>query len=192
MYDLLFSTPWWLPTLICGVGIVLFIVANNRQETRLRSAGMIIFAFGILLCVVSYLVETDKEKVERHTHEFISAIIASDWPKVQSLLDPQVEFLKLRGPDQLVPAIRAAQEHIKVTSAHITSTHIDESPGDITENIGVLSIQEATLQQGAITGWRLDWAPTPDDKDWKLLQIKSLGGQQISADDVESQVPGAR
>jgi hypothetical protein len=192
MYDLIFSTPWWLPTLICGVGIAVFITANNRQETRLRTAGIVIFSLGILLCIVSYLVETDKEKVERHTHEFISAIIASDWPKVQSLLDPQVEFLKLRGPDQLVAAIRAAQEHIKVTSAHITSTHIDESPSDITENIGVLSIQEATLAQGTVTGWRLDWAPTPDGKDWKLLQIKSLGGPQTSELDIESQVPGAR
>jgi hypothetical protein len=192
MYDLIFSTPWWLPTLICGVGIALFITANNRQETRIRTGGIVIFFLGILLGIVSYLVETDKEKVERHTHEFIAAIIASDWPKVQSLLDPQVEFLKLRGPDQLVPAIRAAQEHVHVTSAHITSMKLDESPNDITENIGVLSIQEATLQQGAITGWRLDWAPTPDGKDWKLIQIRSLGGQQISESDVESQVPGAK
>ena len=109
---------------------------------------------------------------------------------MQSLLDPQVEFLKLRGPDQLVAAIRAAQERVKVTSAHITSTKIDESPGDITETIGVLSIQEATLAQGTVTGWRLEWAPTPDGKDWRLIQIKSLGGPQISEGDVESQVPG--
>lgn len=192
MTDLLFATPWWLLTMICGLGIAFFVIANNRQETGLRTAGLVIFLLGIGLGIVSYSVETDKEKVERHTHELISAIVASNWPTVQSLLDPQVNFLKLHGSKELMTAVRAAQENVHVTSAHIATTHIDQSPGDITEKIDVYSVQEATLDRGALSGWELDWVPTPDGKDWRLIEIKIMGGPQISPDEIESRVPGVR
>jgi hypothetical protein len=191
MYDLLFSTPWWLPTLILALGIALFIAANNRQATALRNVALAVLAIGIILPIVSYLVETNKEKVDRHTHELVAEIVSSNWPVVQSLLDPQISFAHLHGPSQIVQALQAAQQNVHVTSAHIAQTRIDASPDVISENIEVYTVQELTLDRPILTGWRLDWAPTADNKDWKLIKVEPLGSSQIRAEDVTSHIPGA-
>jgi hypothetical protein len=192
MYDLLFSTPWWLPTLFCGLGIGLFVIANNRQETRLRNVSVGIFLFGIAIALVSYLVETPKEKVERHTRELIASVVSQDWPKIQSLLDPQIVFAGLHGPAEVTHAMQLAQQDVHVTSAHITSMKLDVSPGDISNSINVLTFQQATLDRPIVSGWRLDWAPTPNNKDWKLIRVECLGAGQITAAQIESHIPGTR
>jgi hypothetical protein len=192
MYDLIFSTPWWLPTFICGVGIVLFITGNNRQETRLRNAGTAIFLIGIALALISYLVETPKEKVERHTHELIARVVAEKWSAIQSLLDPRITFARLHGPSELTHAMELAQEQVHVTSAHITSMRVNVLPGQISDTIDVLSFQQATLDRPIVSGWRLAWVPTTSNKDWKLIQIECLGAGQITAEQIESRIPGAR
>lgn len=192
MTDLLFSTPWWLPTLICGIGIVLFITANNRQETRLRNSAIGIFVLGLLVALVSYYVETPKEKVDRHTHELVTAVVADNWKMARSLLDPQITFARLHGPDQIIAAMQAAQNQVQVKSAHIMSMRTDASPNDISVNIDVLTNQEATMDRPIMSGWRLDWVPTPDRRDWKLALIECLGSGQITADQIESHIPGVK
>ena len=59
MTELLFHTPWWLPTLLIGAGVILFWTGNQRQETRVRLAGMLLVLAAAVLCTVSYLVDTD-------------------------------------------------------------------------------------------------------------------------------------
>ena len=60
--DYLFHTPWWLPASIAVTGAVLFYVANNRQEVKLRTAGLVVVCVAVLLALVSYFVDTDLEK----------------------------------------------------------------------------------------------------------------------------------
>lgn len=192
MYDLIFSTPWWLLILICGIGVVVFITGNNRQENKLRNAGVGIFFLGIILTAVGYLVETDKDKVKRHTRELVSAIVHSNWPVVESMLDPQITFARLHGSSEIMHSLELAQQTVHVTNAHIANTRVDQSPGVISEDIEVYTVQDATLDRPILSTWRLDWEPTPDDKDWRLTKVVCVGAGQIKADEIEAHIPGAR
>src|SRR2546428_12009870 len=39
MANLFFDAPWWLPTILAGLGIFLFWTGNLRQESKVRNAG---------------------------------------------------------------------------------------------------------------------------------------------------------
>src|SRR6266581_9667179 len=49
----IYETPWWLPTGIALLGVILFVTGNNRLEKRLRIAGIIVIAFAVILALVS-------------------------------------------------------------------------------------------------------------------------------------------
>ncbi|HMB95955.1 MAG TPA: hypothetical protein VKK61_07955, partial [Tepidisphaeraceae bacterium] len=59
----LFETPWWLPTSFIVVGIVVFLAGNRRQEKNVMRSGIVIALLGVTIALVSWLVETDTEKV---------------------------------------------------------------------------------------------------------------------------------
>ena len=87
MTDLLFQTPWWLPTLIAVAGVVLFVTGNARTETRVRTAGLVVICLAILLAVVSYFVDTPRETAQKQSRELCYAFERADWPKMTSILD---------------------------------------------------------------------------------------------------------
>ena len=45
----IYETPWWLPSGIALLGIILFITGNNRLEKRLRLAGILVVALAVIL-----------------------------------------------------------------------------------------------------------------------------------------------
>src|SRR5271155_213070 len=92
MTDLLFDQPWWLPTSIIILGIALFISGNRRQLIRLRNAGAALVIAAVVLMLISFFVETDKEKCLRQTHELVDSVVAADWKKFSSLLDSRVSL----------------------------------------------------------------------------------------------------
>jgi hypothetical protein len=87
MTDLIFQTPWWLPTLIAVAGVILFVTGNARTETRVRTAGLGVIGLAVLLAVVSYLVDTPRETAEKRSRELCYAFEKADWPKMTSILD---------------------------------------------------------------------------------------------------------
>src|SRR5437868_997147 len=87
MTNLLFDTPWWLPTLLAGVGIVLFWNGNRRQETRLRNIGMALMGAAVLVCAISYLVDTDLEKCVKQSKQLAHDVEKQDWAGMKSMLD---------------------------------------------------------------------------------------------------------
>src|SRR4051812_33750736 len=78
MRDLLFDTPWWLLTPIGVTGIALLMAGNSRQDRTLIRSGLGVILLGIALAVVSYLVDTPREKVVKGTHALIDAAVARD------------------------------------------------------------------------------------------------------------------
>src|SRR5215213_6103461 len=88
MTDLLFDTPWWLPLLVAGVGVVLFVTGNRRVENKVRYAGLAVVALAGVLVAVSYLVDTPVETAERKTNEFVKAFNRQDWKAWEDILAP--------------------------------------------------------------------------------------------------------
>jgi hypothetical protein len=86
--DLLFDTPWWLLTLIGVSGVALFMSGNSRQNKQLLRGGVGVILLGVLLAVVSYLVDTPREKAIKGTHALVAAAVARDGQTLGSYLHP--------------------------------------------------------------------------------------------------------
>src|SRR6476646_3624043 len=92
MSDLLFDVPWWLPSLLGIIGISLAISGNRRQNERTRAWGLGVIALAVSWALLSYLVDTDKEKCQKLTRQFVQSVVAQDWTTFDNSLDPNVSF----------------------------------------------------------------------------------------------------
>src|SRR5262252_9147211 len=90
MTDLLFDTPWWLPTILAGLGIYLFWSGNRRQESKVRNAGLLMLAATAGVLALSYFVDTPKETAIKRTKTMVRSIEARDWPTLRKTIDPGV------------------------------------------------------------------------------------------------------
>jgi hypothetical protein len=177
MTDLLFSTPWWLPTAIIVAGVFVFVTANARQISGARNvgAGLVLLAFVLML--VSYLVETDKERVVRQSRELVKSVEQRDWPKMRSLLDPQVSLAIVGASiyndrEQLVQGAQHSVDQHGLKSVVITSLDAERAQSVITVDIDVLSEQDATMGRPVPSSWQFDWEKR--GKDWVLDKITCL------------------
>src|SRR5688572_16280892 len=128
MTDLLFDTPWWLPALIAGVGIVVFVTGNKRVENRVRYAGLGILLLAVALVVVSYLVETPNEVAERRSRELVHAFEQRDWAAMTSILDPGAivtvpNATVYKNRDDIIANAKLAHERYHFKSVNVLSAH---------------------------------------------------------------------
>src|SRR5512142_2223165 len=92
MSQLLFEAPWWLWALPGAAGIFLLLVGNTRQNRQLLRAGAALLVLAVALFLVSWLVDTPREKSIKQTRALIKQIQAGDWTAVQKLLAPRVKL----------------------------------------------------------------------------------------------------
>src|SRR4051812_3791222 len=127
MNQLLFDTPWWLLALLIGAGAVLFWNGNRRQESRVRSAGLALLGVAILLGVLSYFVDTPRERAVKESKQFARAIEARDWPSARKILDPNCTLSVLGSVqlydsrEQIIEAAKKAVERYGVSNMRILS-----------------------------------------------------------------------
>jgi hypothetical protein len=185
MSDLLFASPWWVPTCIIGIGILFFISGNKRQQPRARNTGIVIMLLAVALIALNYFVETDKEKVARHTRELVSAVQDANWDKVKSLLSPQVTLGTIKtsiypNRDALLKGAADCAEQYQLKSAHITSLEVRQVQTQITVDLTVWTVQDITLGRPLPSSWQLVWGQTGND--WSLFQITclSIGNENIN------------
>jgi hypothetical protein len=187
MSDLLFASPWWVPTCIFGIAIVLFISGNKRQQPRVRNAAIAVALLGVLLIALNYFVETDKEKVLRHTRELVTAVQDRDWNKMKSLLSPQVSLGTPKGTvysnrDVLLKGATDSVEQYQLKSASITSLDVEQTQTVITATLNVWTVQDATYGRPLPSGWQLVWEQTGND--WTLSQITCVSIANESVDNL--------
>lgn len=186
MTNLLFATPWWLPTAIIVAGMVVFVSGSARQITGARNAGLGLLLLAILLIAVSYFVETDRERVTRQTWELIKAVEARDWTALKSHLDARVNMAAIAGipiygnRDALVQGAQSAVERYGLKSVAITSLDSRQDASDITVSADVFSIQEATMGRPVPSSWQFEWSKSGDE--WMLFRMTCLkiGDQNVS------------
>jgi hypothetical protein len=176
MADLLFDTPWWLPTLIAIVGGWMLFDGNKRGADALRNAGAAVVLAALLLVAVSYFVSTDKETVLDRTSALISSIEKQDWATFESLLDEKTSMAGYAGRAQLVAGAKASSAKFGLKKAYVTSKSARQDDTLITVTISAMSEQDLPpypLQ----SQWELDWQQRGDR--WLLYRITplSVGGQ---------------
>ena len=191
---LLFETPWWLPTVVVVIGAVVFYTANKRGEARLRRAGVIIAALGVGLALVSYFVDTDRERAVKRTRQLVTSFEDKDWATMRSLLHPKasvgianVPITLYNDREQIVARAQDAADRYGFRSVNITSLDARQDQTIITVSLSVISVQEQTGGRPITSTWEFDWLESADG--WSLYKIRAIqvGGQQ--GDRIEPMFP---
>lgn len=176
MTDLLFDTPWWLPLLVAGVGVILFVTGNKRVENKVRYTGLAVIGLAGVLVAVSYLVDTPTETAERKTNEFVKAFNAQDWQAFGSVLesDTVVSLHSLplyTGRDDIVEAGKNAYTRYGFKSTNALMSSAERADTVITVTITILT-QEGTMGRTFNSDWAFEWQQSADG--WTLVEIRCL------------------
>ncbi|HZL36211.1 MAG TPA: DUF4440 domain-containing protein [Tepidisphaeraceae bacterium] len=193
MNDLLFSVHWYLPTLLAVVGIGLFVSGNRRQLPRPRNLGAALIVLALAWAMLSYFVDTDKEKVERGTRQLVADVVNGKWDQFQAALTPTVVFTVPNGVSPTGAAVvtslaRSGAETIKLESAHVQNLEIVQTGTLISVRCDVLSLQ--TLAGPQTTRWQFDWERT--NEGWKVREIRPLAGAGLPMDELLRHLPMPR
>jgi hypothetical protein len=178
MTDLLFDTPWWLPTLIAVVGGWMLIDGNKRGNDRFRNAGAAVFLVAVLLAVVSYFVDTDKETVLKRTRALVDAVEQKDWQRFESLLDEGTSLAgRYSGKQEMVEGAKRSSVLIGLKKAYVRSTEARQTGTLITVTMNALSEQDMPPYPMQ-SKWELDWQQRGDR--WLLDRVTL---QNVSGED---------
>src|SRR5437762_727944 len=170
--DLISETPWWLPTSLALLGVVLFVTGNNRQDKNLRFAGVSAIALAFLLALVSYLLESDREVCVRQSRELAAAVDKRDWAAMDALLSPDVSFMSWRGHRELVEGTKWAADHFELKGLRLSGLEANQTGRTI--NVGFQAGANFRDAPVTITNWKVQWEKTGDH--WLLTNIDFLGG----------------
>ncbi len=193
MANLLFATPWWLPTLLIGVGAVLFWNGNRRQESRVRNAGLLFVAVAVVLVTVSYLVDTDLEKATKQTKQLVRDVEERNWSDFKSILDPLASLQVFNAGaiynsrDEIVAGGQRAVDRYGVKNVRILSTTSEQNDTLITITMTIYSEHEATMGHPITSTWQFEWQQTGDN--WALSRIINVKIGNLSANQAGSQFP---
>jgi hypothetical protein len=192
MSDLLFDAPYWLPTLIALVGVVVFIDGNRRAKPLVRNAGIAIFLLSIVLLTLKRVVNTDSKTVTRQSHELIDSVVHQKWDAVSNLLEPNA-VLTLQGVGtwyrsgaQIVDAAKSATSTYPLDSTAIESLKLDQAGTEITATLTLLS---AVAGQPVPSSWQLVWVKDGDN--WRVSEIDALQLGDRTGPDMGRDLPQA-
>ena len=170
----IYETPWWLPTGIALLGAILFITGNNRVEKRLRLAGILVIALAVILAVVSYFLESPREKVIKRTYALVESVEKRDWDRMGTYLHPNVAVSVFNGRDAVVTGTRRAAEYSELRQARVMSLDATELPDQIRVTVRV----NGQTRDGSLpTDWTLEWEET--EAGWVVRNITPEGGPGI-------------
>src|SRR4051794_35028905 len=180
----IYETPWWLPTGIALLGVILFVTGNNRLEKRLRLAGIVVIALAVVLAVVSFLLDSDRERVVKRTHGLVESVEARDWNRMGTYLHPNVAIVTFTGRDAVVAATRNAAEYSDLRQVRVVSLDATELPD---ETIRATLRVNTNLRDGTgLTDWVLEWEKT--DAGGVVRNITPEGGPGITGGMLEDAI----
>jgi hypothetical protein len=193
MTDLLFDVPWWIPTVLVVVGVALAVSGNRRQINNTRNGGLAMIGLAIGWSVMSYLVDTPKEKCQRQTRQFVQSVVDRDWLTFAGLLAPDVEFQfkgspwQIEGRDTLESDVKQDVESIGLKSVHISNMQTVQDDRAITVTIAVWSTQTETMERPLDSDWEMEWRWS--GQHWLLHDIRAVQVANLSADQIRASVP---
>jgi hypothetical protein len=167
----LFETPWWLLAAIAIAAVALLISGNNRQDKRLKLAGVGVLLLGVALWAVSYFVHTPREIAVTQTRQSIAAVVARDRATLERLLHPKAVLMGW-GRDEILARAGEYADLYGVQSATITSIEGDPADSIVTVTVSVLSqhdTQTASMVSAVPSTWELKWMDTSSG--WRLKEI---------------------
>lgn len=181
----LFEVPWWLPAGVALIGSVLLYTGNARREKPLLRVGAGLVLLAIILTLVSYLVDTDREKVVKRTRQLVAAIGKQQWPEVSSLLHPDAQLRPFfHGRQEIVDSAQRVGSDLP-TEAKVMDIKAEQHGQTVVVRFGVLSQHSF----GPITSyWELEWVSTAEGWQMKEATLTRMGGD-LNVDQVMGRIP---
>lgn len=165
----LYELPLWIPLGLGIAGLILIWTGLTRLEKRLKLAGMIVLALGIVLGLLSWFLESDREIVERQTRTLIKAVERRDWETARSLLAPDMTVLGFGPRDEVVAVARKYAEQYHIQNLRIIGLKASEPGTAITVKLRILA--DVHKSPAGFTDWQLEWEKT--DSRWELKSADS-------------------
>jgi hypothetical protein len=196
MSDLLFDVPWWIPTLLAVIGIALFLRGNAQQKSNVRTMGLAVFALAVGWFLLSYFVDTDKEKAQKGTKVLLQSVVDGDWTKFQSLLTPQASVTVLgqsagiTGAEEVKQMAKTGAETIHLTGASMRSSETEQDGAFIQVKAQIVSIEEFPQAPTMPSTWQFTWENTPGG--WRVREIQLIKLHDLTPDQMKQVMPKGR
>jgi hypothetical protein len=192
MSDLLFDTPWWLPTTLILVGAILLVSGNRRQKAAVRNAGAGLIALALAVMLISYLVETDKEKCLRQTRETVKAVQSGDWARLSALLDSNASLdvtstTIFSNRDDLVAGAQEAASRYGLKSVTILSIQARQTQSVVMVDFDALTVQTETMDRPLPSSWEFEWLRR--GAAWQLDRITCLKVDDLNLNQTQNLLP---
>lgn len=185
--DLIFSTPWWLPTGLLAVGAALFWSGNKRIDQGMKRLGFGLILAAVLVMIVSSIVETPKEKAIRITKAVINAYKDHDWDKMQSLLDPATKLANYGNRNMIMAGAKASIDKPGVKDVHVLSIEADQEQTHIGVTTTVVAAIDQAQGRPVTSTWRFDYVNFGGE--WTLESITPLRLMGESPDAIVRELP---
>ncbi|HEX8524402.1 MAG TPA: hypothetical protein VF669_19255 [Tepidisphaeraceae bacterium] len=192
MTDLIFDTPWWLPALLGIVGIVLFITGNNRQEFRIRTAGLAVLLLAIAVMAVSYFVDTNREKAENGSRALVRSVADREWGVMTKYLDPKASVSVLNAAtvannrDEIIALAKRGTEQYGLKTVRIIGLESRQDQSLITITATIITDQSSFMYNLPST-WQFEWIARKDGLGLYRITCLKIGNQ--SGPTAESRFP---
>jgi hypothetical protein len=196
MSDLLFDVPWWIPTLLAIIGIALMFRGNAQQKPGVRTAGLAVFALAVGWFLMSYFVDTDKEKARKGTKVLLQAVVDQNWTKFQSMLTPQASVTVqgqptgVTGAENVRTMAQTGAEAIHLTGASMRSAEAEQDGAFIQIQAQVVSIEEFPQAPTMPSTWQFTWENTPAG--WRVREIRLIKLGDLRPEDMKQMMPKGR
>jgi hypothetical protein len=177
MWNFIAETPWWLPTGLALVGAALAWNGNNRQERKLKYAGLALLALALLVGGVSYVLDSDRERITKNTKRIITATGNRDWATVEKLLHPKVRVIAWEGRDELLRGAKRYAEQYNFKDARTGLMTVPE-PVRNSSTATVQVFSNISDMSNFITNWEMEWVKQDDA--WLLREIRPVGSPFIA------------
>ena len=174
MEEFFFHIPWWAPAGLIAAGVATWVWANNRLRPREKRLGIGLILLAVGLSILSYLVDTPSEIVERQTRELVSAVVDQNQSRIASLLHPEAVAFNWNRQDIISGATYYAKK-TGLKSARILSLQVEKDGQDLVSYLSVWSDHSGGEEfpiSNLNSQWKLIWAR--EGKQWRLIEIIPL------------------
>lgn len=188
MRDLLFSVPWWIPTVLVIAGVALLVSGNRRQNVRVRTSGFALIALAVAWSVISYLVDTPREIAQKQTRQFVQSVVDRNWNTFDALMAPDADFTFAGSSWRLAPrqaiddAVRPDVNQIGLHGAHVSDMKATESGDAVVIHATVWSEQDFSMGRPLDSEWEFEWRPNGGR--WLLHEIRAIRVANVSPEEV--------
>jgi len=170
------------------------VVGNNRTDVTLRNVGLGVVGVGVLLVLLSWFVDTDKEKCLKNTRALVKSVQDRDWTKFDQLVASNVTVRVpvagtiYKSRDTLHKATETAAEKFGLRNNTVLSTQAVDTGDFIKVGISVLS--EGSVGYPLTTSWEMEWQD--GSAGWQLTDLNAIKiGNQTGAD-MEQHFPNVK